>query len=598
MKTTNIQTPDQTRTKSRYMGGPVDFAEAPNGAIVNAKAVDAYPRVWYTEPMAKEVVDGVWLVGGLSIANTVVIERDEGLIVYDGGDTRKEGEHLRAFIKENVSDKPIKILMYSHSHYALAGGAMVDDPEDVLVIGHPTLNKTVQSNLGGGGAPSAIPEIGPILTARALIQFSNLIPDEGPDASLQAKLELGKPVAFLPVTKTPEHGEVMELMGLKFQFFTEGVSDDHNLTVYIPEKGVVLNNLFFPGRPNVYSLRGGVYRDPLTWRDGLKMIRDLEPEVVLNTHAHTIQGTKDEVREVLTGYMDHLSVTYDQTLRGILHGLGPDDLRDFLYFPAHLDSMIENAVTYGESEHFPETIYQFAIGWYDRDVTKIFKVAPKEEAERLVGLLGGKAKVVEEARAAMNKEEFAWGAQLIQYVYLLDPMDKEVRQLKADILRQLGRRSLGTIPRNFLLTEARALEGKVTIPIMIPPQPGLVAGSPETFVDYFRVRIDPAKAENTDLVLGFVFTDKDDLSVGLHLRRGVVEFIPASADYFRKPDAVLRMDSTAWAGLYLSTLDLAGALASGEVTLAEGNRDEVVAAFEMFDKLDPAKNHTVPPLEA
>ena len=153
---------------------------------------------------------------------------------------------------------------------------------------------------------------------------------------------------------------------------------------------------------------------------------------------------------------------------------------------------------------------QFAIGWYDRDVTKIFKVAPKEEAERLVGLLGGKAKVVEEARAAMNKEEFAWGAQLIQYVYLLEPIDKEVRQLKADILRQLGRRSLGTIPRNFLLTEARALEGKVTIPIMIPPQPGLVAGSPETFVDYFRVRIDPAEAENTDLVLGFVFTDKEE----------------------------------------------------------------------------------------
>ena len=85
---------------------------------------------------------------------------------------------------------------------------------------------------------------------------------------------------------------------MKFQFFTEGISDDHNLTVYIPEKGVVLNNLVFPGRPNVYSLRGGVYRDPLTWRDGLKMIRDLEPEVVLNTHAHAIQGTKDEVREV------------------------------------------------------------------------------------------------------------------------------------------------------------------------------------------------------------------------------------------------------------------------------------------------------------
>ncbi len=583
--------------QSPYMGGPVEIAEAPNGAVVNARALDAYPRVWYTEPTVREVVDRVWLVGGYSIANTTVIEGDTGLIVYDGGDTRTEGEHLLRVIREKISDKPIKVLMYSHSHYALAGGALVEDPEGVRVIGHPTLNGTVNSNLGGGGAPSAIPEIGPVLTARALVQFSNLIPDEGPDTSLQAKLELGKPVAFLPVNKAVEHGEVLELLGHKVQCFTEGISDDHNLTVWLPDQKVVLNNLVFPGRPNVYSLRGGVYRDPLTWRDGLKMIRDLEPRVILSTHAHVIEGTESEVRETLTGYMDHLTVTYDQTLRGILAGMGPDDLRHFVQFPKHLDSMIENAQTYGESQHYPETIYQYAIGWFDRDVTRLFKVAPREEAERMVELIGGRAKVLSEVKSALESKELAWGAQLVQYVYLLDPTDVEVRQLKADLLRQLGQRCVGSIPRNFLLTEARALEGKVTIPRIVPPRPELVAASPETFVDYFRVRIDPLKAENTDLVLAFVFTDKEDRAAGLHLRRGVVEYIPSPGDYHRKPDAVLELDSESWAGLYLGNLTLQESLAAGGTVLTAGDREEVVAAFDLFDRFDAATNYTVPPLE-
>ena len=34
---------------SRYMGGPVELATAHNGAIVNAKLIEAYPKNWYTE---------------------------------------------------------------------------------------------------------------------------------------------------------------------------------------------------------------------------------------------------------------------------------------------------------------------------------------------------------------------------------------------------------------------------------------------------------------------------------------------------------------------------------------------------------------------
>jgi len=583
---------EESVPSSRYMGGDAELVKAPNGAIANAEVLEATPKIMYLEPTTEKVAEGVWCIGGYSIANTTVIEGEDGLIVYDTGDNNEEAEHIREAI-EKISDKPIKVIIYSHSHYALGGGKLVDNPEDVMVIGHPTLNDTVEANLEGGGAPSVYGEIGPVLTARAVVQLNNFLPEEGPDARLTGVVPIGKPISFLPATVTPEHEETMDVLGIKMQFLTKFTSDDHNLTVWIPEKGIVLNNFYWPGTPNLYTLRGGVYRDPRIWRDGLAMMRDLQPEILLNTHTRPVVG-KDKVMKRLTGYMDQITLTFDQTLRGILGGLGPDEIRHEIYYPPHLREIPENAQTYGENIHFPAAIYQYAVGWFDNDVTKLFKIHPDDEAERMVALMGGRDKVVAAAQNALEEREYAWAAQVIQYAYRLDPTDKEVRQLKADILRKMGHLATGSIPRAFLLSEARALEGDVTIPRLIPPTPEVIAESPTTFVDYFRVRIDPRKSQDTDKVLEFVFAHEDGQTVGLHVRRGIAEYLTDPADHYKKADFVLQLDGETWAKLYLSEVGLAEAIDSKAVELKQGNREELVEIFAMFDRYEPAKNIKIP----
>jgi len=592
---TDAQVAEPAAPVSRYMGGPVELVTAPNGAVVNAEVLEVGSKISYLAPTTEKVADGVWCIGGYSLANTTVIEGNDGLIVYDTGDNKEEGEHIRAAIEE-ISGKPVKVIIYSHSHYAFGAGALVDDPDQVLVIGHPKLNETVQSSLQGGGAPSAIPEVGPVMTARTLIQFNNFLPETGRDAALAGKLEIGKPIAFLPVGKTVEDGEELDVLGVKLQFYTKYTSDDYSLTVWIPEKGVALNNFFWPGTPNLYTLRGGVYRNPLIWRDGLKVIRNLQPEVLLSTHTRPVAG-KDEVLRRLTGYMDQISLTYDQTLRGILGGLSLGDLRNVVYVPAHLKEIPENAQAYGETVHFPAAIYQYVIGWFDGDVTTLFRVPPREEAERLVELMGGKSRVVEAARAALDADELAWGAQIVQYAYLLDPADKDVREIKAELLRQMAYRTTGSIARAFLLTEALALEGKVEVPRLVPPSPEIIASAPETFVDFYRVRIDPRKAENTDKVVELVFTDRGNQAVALHVRRGVAEYIPVPDDYYREPDYALELSSETWAALYLSSTDLEQAVAARKARLTKGSVEDLGALFAEFDRFEPARNYKVPPLE-
>ena len=72
--------------------------------------------------------------------------------------------------------------------------------EDVMVIGHPTVNDTVEANLQGGGAPSVYGEIGPVLTARAVVQMNNFLPEEEPDARLGGVIPFGKPIGSKAVT--------------------------------------------------------------------------------------------------------------------------------------------------------------------------------------------------------------------------------------------------------------------------------------------------------------------------------------------------------------------------------------------------------------
>ena len=210
--------------------------------------------------------------------------------------------------------------------------------------------------------------------------------------------------------------------------------------------------------------------------------------------------------------------------------------------------------------------------------------------------MGGKEKVVAAAQKALEEKAYAWGAQVIQYAYLLDPTDKAVRQLKAHLLRQMGYRTTGSIARAFLLTEALTLEGKVTYPKLLPPSKAVIAASPDTFVNFFRVRIDPRKSEDTDKVVEFVFADKGNLGVALHVRQGVAEYVPVPADHYRPSDFILKLDSETWAGLYLSGLSLTDAIDTGKVQLT-GDRSGMKQIFDMFDKFKPSQNYMVPPLE-
>ena len=577
---------------SPYMGGPVELVKAPNGAITNKKLLDRVGDFNWLKPTIENPTKGVWVFGGYGLAPMSIIEAEDGLITFDTGDTRHDGELMLEAIR-TVTKKPVRAIIYGHSHTVFGAAVMADGNKDIMVIGHPNLNAVVKQNLSGGGAPSFYPEVGPYLTARALTQFNAYMPKEGPDAYV-LPTTLGKvdASAFLPVNRPVQDGEEMTILGIKFKFFTKYGSDDKvHTTVWLPERKILFTTMLWSAPPQLYSLRGDVFRDPREWIAGLKFNRDLKPDVLVSAGCKPIVGAK-KVRETLEQYLDGASFVLDQTLRGILGGLGPDDLRHFVKFPKYLDEAPINLQSYGEISTYPPAIYYQTVGWYDNDAANLKPLAPADEARRLVPLMGGREKVLAATRAALDKKEYAWAAKLANQLYLIDNQDEDARRLKAEALRQMAYVSTGANDRAHLLSQALALEGKVRIARLIPPAPEAIVATPAKFVDYFRVRIDPAQSDQTNSFIRFDFADGS--RAGLHVRRAVAEFVADPDQYGRKADITLAMTGQTWAKLYLSQATPEELIKNGEINV-QGSATEAAKLINLFDRYRPEKAVVIPP---
>ena len=588
---TGVQAAESGASPSPYMGGPVEMARAPNGAITNKKLLDRVGDFSWLKPTIENPARGIWVFGGYGLAPMSIIEADDGLIAFDTGDTKHDGELMLEAIR-TVTKKPIKVIIYGHSHTVFGAGVMAEGNKDIMVIGHPNLNDVVKQNQGGGGAPSFYPEVGPYLTARVLTQFNAYMPKEGPDAYVVPTNLTSVESAFLPVNKPVQDGEEMTILGIKFKFFTKYGSDDKvHTTVWLPERKILFTTLLWSAPPQLYTLRGDVFRDPREWISGLKFNRDLNAEVLVSAGSRPVVGS-EKIRTTLEQYLDGASFVLDQSLRGILGGLGPDDLRHFVKFPKYLDDAPINLQSYGEISSYPPAIFYQTVGWYDNDAANLKPLAPADEARRLVPLMGGRDKVLAAARDAMKKKEYAWAAKLVNQLYLINNQDKDARQLKADVLRQMAYVSTGANDRAHLMSQALSLEGKNTIARLIPPPQVVIVATPALFVDYFRVRIDPVKSDATNKFIRFEFSD--GTKAGLHIRRAVAEFVAEPDGYQRKPDVTLAMSGETWTKLYLSQAMPEDLIKAAEIKVT-GDAVEAARLINLFDRYKPEKAVAIPP---
>ena len=569
-------------TVARYMGPAPERITVRTGAVVAKDMTHLIGKTVAAEPSIIKVCEGVHCYVGGSLVIRTIIDAPDGLVIYDTGDDIEDGERALKAIR-SISQRPIKAVIYSHNHYAHGTKPIIEGQGEVMVIGHPDVNKNFAALNSGFATGGEFPEAQPALASRFLLQFGGLLPGEGPDARFLGGIpKISEKGTVMANRLVAFDGETFNVAGLEMQFFTKHFSDSEDtLSVWIPSLGVALNNFLWPTLPNFYTLRGDVFRTPYEWMAGVRVLRDLKPTHVISTHALPVSG-QEKVQGTLERYMGAISYLIDQTLRGINKGMGPRELREFVRLPDELRDEPHNAEIYGEFNYFPPHIYNHIFGWFDGDAAAIHRLPPAEEARRIVKGFGGAAEVSRQAHAALASDEVLWALQLVNWLLSADPevADAQANRLfKAKALREMAARASGTIARHFCLAQALALEGRIEIPSAVPSTiQEVLAAEPGRFVNWQRIRLDPAKAGDSRAALRIVI-DGEDFALALH--HAVAEFREGAAATATKADAVLSLSKQAWAEIYTGKTTLAAALDSGAAKADD--RAKVEAFFAMFD---------------
>ena len=114
-----------------------------------------------------------------------------------------------------------------------------------------------------------------------------------------------------------------------------------------------------------------------------------------------------------------------------------------------------------------------------------------------------------------------------------------------------------------------------------------MSSAPETYVNQYRVRLDPKASYGQEQLLGINLEGTDAPTMGLHVRSGVAEFVPDVATHYREPDVSITMSMEAWAGYFVGDITLDELLERNDVKTS--NKDKVKTFFNFFDQVHPSK---------
>jgi len=504
----------------------------PNGAVTTRTALLANEK-WGigNTKRVERVTDGVYAMRGWGLGSVFAIEAPAGWIIVDTGDYTQAAAEMRAMLEQTLGHKvKVAAILLTHWHYGNGIGAWLDAGTEVW--GHEYLDRNRNTSSG-------ISVLSGIYQARAAAQFGVFHPRSGPDAFPNKlgfppeKLLAGS--SYQPPTQLFPDGRVVDLVvaGEPVQVAPARSDTSDSVGFYFPRKRMIAINFMVPGGIfNVYTLRGGPYRNPSVFIQDARWIESKNAEILLDIHGPTLQG-EDTVRDAVQRAVDQVQLIHDQTLRLISHGVDGRQAAEQVYMPRHLRGDWEN---YGQVESHVRQVYNGTLGWFGGDVYDINPLSENEEAARTVQMMGGPA-AVRQAAASANAQgglaNWRWALRLTSLLLDLDADDAEARMLRAAAARQLGQRTSSANARGFYLTEALQIEGAMKAagqPVTLdgirrflgtPTAQALTAASVDENLQFVRYLVDPRKAEG--LRQSFTLAVEGDPRIRrLELRNGVL----------------------------------------------------------------------------
>ena len=363
---------------------------------------------------------------------------------------------------------------------------------------------------------------------------------------------------------------------------------DDELVVYLPKTRVLIDTEVIQGPtfPNMHTLRGTKFRDPVQWVRGIDQLRRLHALHLVPTHGQPVSG-EEKVEEVLRMTRDGIQYVHDQTIRHMNKGLTPDELVEVVKLPPHLFNYTPYLRQYyGTVKQAVRQIYVGYLGWYEGDPVALNPVPPKEKSRRLINLMGGRDSVAEATMTAYDNGDYQWAAELATHLIRINNNDSQAKEVKASSFRQLGYASMNINWRNWYLSSALELEGKLgnldakkMANIFTPPD--IITEMPvDVSIKGWTTRLKAEDTLSVSMSLGFIFTDLKQ-QYALTIRRGVCQFdqsLPIDADL------ILSLDKVVFDQIQMGNIDFLKAIEKGDIKL-KGKSAELKRFLGFFEEV-------------
>ncbi len=546
-----------------------------------------------------KIGDRSYLASGWALTSPMMGVGDDGLIISDPPESLEAGqETLEAF--RNVTDLPVRAIVYTHNHFDHVAAVKAFATEEEVVSGkvdiyaHETLMQ---------GVINWASTVGPIEGRRTSFTGAVFLP-KGPDGSVHDALgpdaRVGT-ITFIPPTKTFSEELDVRIAGIRMVLRYVPSETNDEIVAWFPELKLLNSAEVMQGEswPNIYTIRGTKYRDPVKWFKSIDVMREFPAEYLVPTHGRPIVGY-DNIQNMLTAYRDAIQFVHDQTIRYMNRGYTPEQLVEVVKLPPHLAEHPWLGEYYGTVKHVVRNIYGGYLGWFQADPWALDPMPYMERARRYIELMGGRDSVLKAARKAIDDGEHTWAAEILTNVIRVDHEDMEARNLKAEAYRQFAYTLVNVNWRNWSLTAAAELEGQQDLSGGFAfTSPDVIRAFPsDVLLGMLTTRIDPEKCIDVNMTLGIRLPDANE-GYGLEIRRGVVQFhqkLPAKSDVILVADRAYinrmlvgdihitgEMASAIAEGAPKGMVSVLGAIDSGDIKVEGGTKKDVQKFFSYFD---------------
>ncbi|NUM52694.1 MAG: MBL fold metallo-hydrolase [Candidatus Hydrogenedentes bacterium] len=524
----------------------------------------------------EKVADGIYVAIGFGLANSILIEGDDGVIVVDTLEGRPQAEAVKAAF-DGITSKPVKAVILTHNHadHVFGGAVFTGGDPNVPVIAHESTASHIDR---------IINVVRDDIYVRSMRMFGQLLPpvDEA-NSGIGMRLDYRpENIALARPTQTFSDTLDITIAGVRFHLVHAPGETPDQIVVWLPDKKVLLpaDNVY-QAFPNLYTIRGTSYRDVMEWVDSIDRMRDFDAEFLVPSHTRPVAG-KEAVADVLTAYRDAIQYVHDQTVRGLNQGKTPDELVATVKLPANLANHPWLGQYYGTVAWSVRGIYDGYLGWFNGDATTLNPSEPTERARKLADALALGKPISEQAKSALAAKDYQWAAELAREWTRVEPDSVEARDTLADCFRALGAAQSNANARNYYLTQALEWRGDLEV------EPNDPSSVPDSFIDelpidgFMRglaVRLNPEAAKDANTLVQFSFTDiATDYTV--HVRNCVAEVRKRTV---ANPAMKITTTAKTWKRIASKKTNPAGAYASGEIQV-DGGVANVIAFLRYFER--------------